>query len=415
MKDLEKNLKDLVEIYAELDKEEYVYKNRQTITAEQKQTIEANLIAQFSHYLSQDGLEEAAIDIHQEELRIMFDSDKLPVSSPEIKWLESTLNEGSIDNYTCFKLVELCASDLKNPKKSFTTKGIETYDSLDSLIESLVKARRHSKTLTQRALLDGVIQMLTQAKEYDITATKVNSNWAQSLIKKIPYITSVYCVSFCIEEIALVYAVSLTLSMGGRLMKRSDSAICKMIGEKIQVFSSVIAEAVTAFLARLIELNIFVLRNVLSLGFNVHGLLAGPSAEPIPSSPSACTTLALRPQALLGGVEFNSFELKIVALSLEHRIQRLGHQWFLEWRLGGQKKNVIQDALKQLVQLDQEDSDRDVKLAKAERILTRLASNKTINIPASKTTLAIEQARETLKTLRESQAAEEEKQLLLCY
>lgn len=425
MMDFEHCLKILVAQYAYFEEKNFVYQNKKTIDIKEKQEIEASLIALIIQSLLQDGIEETAVDINLKKLRLLFHPDKYPLSSPEIKWLEFTLSDGKVDG-TCFKLVDACASNLKKPK-STNTGNFRNITTIDELIVKLERNKELAQTFTQRALIDSVLAMLKTANQYnDYTTNNVTALWAQRLTQLMPYITTGYCIGFFLEELALLYAVTYAVSKSGQWLERSNAWRLQRIGQFMQIFSNSISDAIKALLARLVELNIFVVQGTfnasIDVGSSIYKLLAAPA--PIPKQTSineqsqslvlAEVPVILSPQDLFGGKHFNTLELKLVAINLEEQAKQLELQWFADWRLGSQKNAAIQRALRNLMRIDVAKVDTETKLTKAEKILEKLASNEVINVTGSKTNHAIKRAQETLRMLLIPNTQEERKQFAIC-
>ena len=400
LQELRKKLCALVETYAYFDRNEKIYKDKNPLTTSEKQRIEADLIGLFSYYLSQDGPQEKAIKVRRNQLYKIFHSDKGENRTADIEWINSHLGQDS-----CFKLVRQCLSKTKP--------GYLEFSSVDVLIKCLEEELNKTKTLTltKQALLTGMIAMLKEAQAFGhSTNTRMNPNWMRKLIIMMPCISSVFCLNFCVNELALAYALVFALSRGGDLLKKSDLNFCKLVGQKMQDFSYAISEAVTAFVARLITLNIYVVRNIFNItidsGAYIYGLLTNSPSDSPP---------VLRPEDLPGGNTFSSLELKLIAFPLEYRVHRLELQWLGSFRLGSQKKEILQKAIRDLLKLDKQELSMEEKLQLAKKIITQLVKNKVVN--ASSTHKSIEEAKETLKSLARPSLmpASGEETALVCY
>ncbi|KTD07161.1 hypothetical protein [Legionella jamestowniensis] len=416
--DFEAHLKQLIADYADYDRERFTYENKATITFEIKQKIEAGLIALICQYLSQDGLTAEAIRSHTKKLHLLFHPDRYPVSSPQNKWLQSTLSSGVIKEAVCFNLVALCEKKLTNPEApEFHYGNILTMEALKARIK---RDRENAKTYTQRALLDSILAMLTSAEAYnDQLNNNISIIWAQRLTQLMPYLTTGYCLSFFIEELALLYAVTYTLSKGGRLLEQSSLSQGQTIGRIMRVFGETIFTAVTTLVARLTELNIFMVRGAINLGIDASGgiykLLAAPVADGMnsPQPGDQSKALILAPQDLFGGMRFKTFELKILAMSLEQKSRQLQDQWFLDWRAGNYKNETIKKALRKLRVIDRSNLSVPEKLEKAAAIIALLESNKRVNVKGSRTEKTITMAKTLLELLRNSDAQEIQNRLAI--
>ncbi|ASQ45453.1 hypothetical protein [Legionella clemsonensis] len=415
--DFEECLKQLIAEYTDYDEERFIYKDKTTITFETKQKIEASLIALICQYLSQDGLTAEAIHPYTKKLQLLFHPDKYPVSSPQNKWLQNTLSAEGIKDATCFNLVILCEKKLTDPEApEFHYGEILT---MEALIAQIKKDRENAKTYTQRALLDSILAMLTSAEAYNNQLNTISIIWAQRLTQLMPYLTTGYCLSFFIEELALLYAVTFTLSKGGRWLEQSSFSQGQTIGRIMRVFGETIFTAVTALVARLTELNIFMVRGAINLGIDagsgIYKLLTASAVEGTSSSHSTnqSKALILAPQDLLGGIRFKTFELKILAMSFEQKAKQLQSQWFLEWRAGSYKNVTIRKTLRKLREIDRSNLSVPEKLEKAAEIITALENNKKVNVKGSGTEKTINIAKTLLERLRDSNGEEIQSQLAI--
>ncbi|KTC84158.1 hypothetical protein Lbru_1519 [Legionella brunensis] len=413
--DFDMHLKELIGQYADFEQENFIYKDKKNITLEDKQKIEASLIALICQYLSQDGLTPEAINPHTKKLQLLFHPDKYPVSTPESKWLQYTLSSGITEQGTCFHLVKLCEKKLTTPEDpDFHFQNILT---MEALIARVKRDIELATTHTQRALLESVLVMLTSAEGYN---NQINDNisivWAQRITQLMPYLTTGYCVSFFLEELALLYAVTFTLSRGGQWLEQSSSTRCQTVGHMMRVFGTTIFNAVTALIARLTELNIFMVQGAINLsidaGDGIYRLLT--VSQPSTKTTTENKALILAPQDLFGGIRFKTFELKVIAMSLELKSKQLDSQWLSGWRLGSQKNAAIKEALRALRRLDKRDLDVTTKLEEAEKIIKSLVDNKLINVKGSGTHKAIEVAQTTLRLIHNPNSSEEQKQLTIC-
>ncbi|CEK11205.1 hypothetical protein [Legionella hackeliae] len=411
--DFEKHLKLLIAEYADYDEAHFVYKNKTEITSEAKQKIEASLIALICQYLSQDGLTPENIRSHAKKLQLLFHPDKYPVSMPQSKWLQKTLSVDPVKMATCFHLVNMCEKKLTDPEApEFHFGNILT---MDALIARVKQDRDRAPTYTQRALLESILAMLTSAEDYN---KQMNGNisiiWAKRISQLMPYLTTGYCLSFFLEELALLYAVTFTLSKGGSWLEKSSSTQGQTIGCMMRMFSEAIFGAVTALIARLTELNIFMVRGAINLsidaGSGVYNLL---TAAPANTGEATNQNLALivAPQDLFGGIRFKTFELKVLAMSLELKSKQLEEQWFSGYRAGSYKNAAIKKTLRALLRIDKTDLPVNEKLEKAAEILKTLENNKYVNVIGSDSHNTINIAKTTLDILQNPNAEETKSQL----
>ncbi|KTD16431.1 hypothetical protein [Legionella jordanis] len=405
----EEELKPLIAAYADFDSQLFVYQEKKTMTFAERQKVEASFIALVCQYLSQDGLDEKCIEYYMKELEKLLHPDRFPLASPEIKWLQVILSADVFDPSSCLNLAKLCEAKLKNPEApEFHLEHIAT---MDALIFRLRQDRKLAKTLTERALLDSVLSMLKSADQYNSQLnSRISLIWAQKISQLMPYLTTGYCLSLFLKELALLYAVTYTLTRGGRWIEHSHSNGIQMIGQTMRVFGEAIFSAVTALVARLTELNIFVAKGAVNLSVDASdGLyrILACQTQPTQMLTEDAKSLALAPQDLFGGLRFETFQLKLIAAILEEQSGRLEKQWFYDWRLGSKKNAAIKKALQGLQLVDKSGLEENIKLQQARSIIQTLADNRKINVYGSDTAKAISNARNTLKLLLEPSVAQE--------
>lgn len=414
----EEELKILVASYADFDQSLFIYKDKKELTVGEKQKLEASFMALVCQYVSQEGLSEEKMTPYVQELATLFHPDRYPLSSAENKWLEGVLSPELGEHDTCFNLIKLCETKLKHPElPQFHFENIST---IEALMARLKRDKRYATTYTERALLESVLAMLRSADHYNNQLnSRISLIWAQRITQLMPYLTTGYCVTLFLKELALLYAVTYTLTRGGRWIEQSSPNRLQMIGQAMRMFGETIFGAVTALIARLTELNIFMARGALNLsidaGDGLYRLLIASPVQPSEMLSNDAKALALAPQDLFGGLRFRTFELKLISMSLEEKSKRLKGQWFLDWRLGGKKNTAIRDTLRALQRLDKSDIDVSLKLQEASKIIKHLADNKLVNVKGSDSYKAITSSEATLKILDKSNlASQEEKYIAPC-
>lgn len=181
MIDFEERLVALVRKYAVYDSERGYYCEKAALDLSQRQQIEASLIALFSHYLAQNGLEAGNIKKNSAQLSKYFHPDKFPSLpkniSAEVQWLEDVLSE---NQYECgfIKLSEdprlLQFDDLK--------KIINNSDAVISYSGKLFYADQK----TQKA---AEIERVDRPDDLDELLTKCQDNYTLATAKELKLIT----------------------------------------------------------------------------------------------------------------------------------------------------------------------------------------------------------------------------------
>jgi hypothetical protein len=425
MINLVERLKETVQIYAILDEDTKTYRDKGHVN---HQAVEAHLTTIFSEYLTQGGLEPDIVDGYCRKLRFIFHPDKYASASPETKWLMDTLGaadplktsdaQTEVDGATlgdkrtvCFNLISLCAETIKNPPPVDIGSRSDIFEDCDtvlSFIEALTRRRSEATTFTQRAIIDSIISMLQSAQNYrTTTSTTITPGFMQKLMRGMPYITTGVCMGLYIKELSLLYAVLGSISIGGGILRRTDSHFLRFVGQKMQEYSKAIMCATSVLMTLVVRANIGAFYIGIEASAKLYNAIVAKTIS-TPSSSSGmshretsepCTTLALAPQDLLGGMKFETLPLKFSARTLELYQRRLEQQYLPGWRAGAIKKDVITAVLIRLQEIDQSDRSLEEKLIEAEKVTAELAKNKYVNVPGSHAAEAISITRKIIDFL----------------
>lgn len=409
MMDFKAELRELIKEYADFDENAKEYKTRGEITDVQKQKIEASFITLVSQYLSQGGVAEEPIRKHGKALALQFHPDKYSsiTTWPESQWIQYIMSSGDTVKGVCFNLI--VTSEKKLIKPETPEFHFDDITNIQILIVRLQEERKQAQTYTQRALLDSIIVMLTSAEKYNAQMhEKVPMVWAERLAQSMPYLTSGYCASFFLKEVVMFYAVTYFLSKGGQLAENSTHF--KKLGSLMRFFSDTISTATTALLARLVELNIFVVQGTINLSIDTstsfYKLLTSTASINTPNEPKA---MVLEPVNLFSGPVFKTVELKLLSIIFEKKEASLQKQWLSSMRTGSKKLAEIKKIINGLQRIDLSEIDLRTKFNLAEKIINRVAKNKKVNAEGSATNKTINMALIFLQTLRESALSKEQK------
>lgn len=378
------SLKEIISLYADFDPLTASYQERKPIGPSERQKIETQLTAFFSQFMVKNGVEHSKIDSQYKALRLLFHSDKIHPNTSETYWLEHVMSEGSMRG-VCFKLVQTCMNKLKNPVPAANYRNIRD---MDELLTKLKRQERRATTFTQKAMINSTIQMISSVKSHHRTIEQGERGWLQTSISTMPYITSGFCLGLYIEELALLFALTYALSKGGQWLEKSSSAQWEYVGHEMRSFSDMLYNASAALITYFIRLNFLAIDGIYYLGTQTCSHLY--QAILPPPEPNDCTTLALPHQHLLGGDFYQTFELKILALSLERYREQQQAQWFASIRHGAFKSSKIQCALNELKKIDEAELEPEEKLLLAKPILEELSKNPRLNVKGSHAAAAIE-------------------------
>lgn len=388
MKELMKRLKALVEEYAIYSADDNAYHDKRPLSKQEKQKIDASLISLFSHFLVQEGADARNLDGQANQLKKIFHPEKLQHALPEITWLESTLSNGQPDESAIFQVLIFCVNSLKNTSDEAKPKYAQ-FQVMEELISSLEKQRETALTMTQRALIDSLLSLLNSVGDYHSLVGEKKIPWLTAFMHSMPYISSSICIGFFANELGLLFGATYLISKGGKWLERSSKGRWEILGQQMQAISSVLLLAGTTLMARMVELNFFLLKNVSYVGIeashSIYSLMAAPpkkvlATAPVDSSVSysqnTCTDLILMPQDLLGGKRFSHLEMKFIAKPLEDYKEVQQTQWFANMRTGSTKNSLLQNAVLQLQLIDNNSQALPDKLRQTLIVLNRLQAHR---------------------------------------
>ncbi|KTC95792.1 hypothetical protein [Legionella erythra] len=370
MKNFDEELTNLVKTFADYDNN--AYHSKKTTSPQQ---VEAQAVALFTQYMTQDGFEPDAINKHYKTLARWFHTDKLHSETAEKKWLNAVLSTPE-SNGGAFKVIGYVREKLLKPKEK---KGNYFADvsSMEDLLDQLKAEKEGAATRTQRALMQSIIDVLESARGYHDTVSSDNPLWLQGVLHSLPYISGGICVGFYVKELALLYASIYLISASGQWLHGSSKTRWQVLGKQMQSFSVTLENAVMALLGSLVNLNYTALYQIRHIGaglgnvlyyYLVPAIAEKPAMEkteekksPVSEqnalmlqlTPSSTAEKTLAPQHLLGGAEFSTLEGKLVALPLEEYKKKQQRQYFSTWRLGDTKGKVLAEAITALQRLDE--------------------------------------------------------------
>ncbi|STX28241.1 Uncharacterised protein [Legionella beliardensis] len=384
MNSLNQSLADVIKTYTDYDFSNQSYHIKQ-LTAEEKQKIEVQLITIFSQFLTEKGVQDEQINHQRRILLALFHPDKSPYFSPEVRWLECALSNGADNGGFCFRLIDNCADELKQPASTeedfvFESKTFNTFY-IDDLIARLEKKRELAKTLTQRALIDSTITLLQKIKCCQTMTDSIDPSWLKIFLSSLPYMTSGFCIGLYLEELSLLYAALYVVAQSGSWLKKSDVKILQYLGNVAYEFSRAISNAATTLTFYFISMNFAAINTTYYLGIEacskVYQLIDSVISSKATTNPANAhsQSLILAPQYFLPGkFIFETLELKLMALKLEQYQEQQKQQYFASWRKGCKKSKLIEQALQQFKEIDVKSLPTEQKLAEAEVIINRLAS-----------------------------------------
>ncbi|MFC7781822.1 hypothetical protein [Legionella taurinensis] len=421
MKNFDDELNALVKNFADYDTTAYRSKPNLSL-----QEVEAQAIALFSQYLTQDGFAPTSINKHYKTLARWFHTDKLVNETAEKKWLNAVLSTPENDG-GAFKLVGYVREQLINMKQEKKGDYFAHVSNMDELLTQLKEDKERATTRTQRALMQSIIDVLESARGYHATVSSKNPLWIKGLLHSLPYISGGICVGFYVKELALLYASIYLISSGGQWLERSNSTRWQMLGKQMKSFGVSLENAVLALLGSLVSLNYTAMHHIRYLSAGLGGALYRylvPAIEEKPgmkekteekstpvakedvwSQPGQLTVPSssgqqsgLGPQHLLGGAEFSTLEGKLVALPLEEYKRKQKQQYFSTWRMGDAKSKVLAEAVTELQHLDKALASTE-KFEKIESHLKKVANHPLFRVESSQSAKALAMALQLARQL----------------
>ncbi|MGQ3890425.1 hypothetical protein [Legionella sp. CNM-4043-24] len=401
MVNLEQNIKKIVALFATPDPSTGLYPTWQErpLSDETRQQIEAHLTTLFSQYLAQDGTKEEQINKRRKELIIHFHPDKIKLRDPETHWLEQAMSQGNFGGH-CSSLAGICADAIKQESKQFN--AYENISNMEEFRELLKRRLAEATTLTQKAVIKHMLDILDSAEKHDPRTKEVDQDWLKKTLRTLPYITSGVCISLYITELALLYSLTYSISLGSRWMAKSSSHRWQAIAYHTNKMSTGIAQASTMLISMFIKLNFFAFDSAYHYGTVACSAIYNALTEkyPAPSGAAASSSsfsesspaMAFSPVHLLGGRAFQSLELKMLSGNLEAWQEQQKMQWLSTMRKGEYKRQRIDIVLTQLQMIDQSPSAMDVKLQQSKDILRSLLDDSRVAKPYSRAHLAVASA-----------------------
>ncbi|MGQ3888195.1 hypothetical protein ACQUW5_04065 [Legionella sp. CNM-1927-20] len=379
MNSLKQSLTDIVSAYTQYDLSTKSYHSKQ-LSAAELQKLEVQLITLFSQFLTTEGVEENEINKQHKILRGLFHPDKLVIAAPEIQWLEHSLSAGA-NNGICFKLIDSCAEELKQPKINkedfiFSEDDLGSLH-IDELIRQLKQIRKQAVTLTQQALINSTITLLQNIKRFQSTTEQFEPGWLKTILDSLPYITSGFCIGLYLKELSLLYAILCLIAKGGSWLQKGDIRGWRALGEMTREVSGVISNAATTLMLYFISMNFSAMNTAYYIGFEacskIFQLIGLSETRQIPSAYVNSQALILPQHFLPGKFNFETLELKLITLKLEQYQDQQKQQYFASWRRGCKKSSLIERVFQQLKLIDLKPISVSEKLIEANTIINNLA------------------------------------------
>jgi hypothetical protein len=322
MEHLESSLNDVVEIYAELDPQTNSYQSLKPVNDQVRQKTRSFLIIIINEFLSPEGIRTETIETQSAALHTFFDT-----TSPAVLWLEQVLSEGRMDG-ACHQLIKDCTAELLHLKqeKVVPTQSYQKVKDMEGFLTTLKQQQPYASTVTQRALTKSLISMLESISSFKHTTDEAAQGWLNQVLKSLPYITSGLGMGLFIQELALIYGLTYSVSLGAKWLEKSSSERWKTVAQATQTYSRAVQEVSNSLVCYFVKANF--------MAFD--------------------------------GAYLNDYQSK----------QKT--QWFSGLRQGSYKSGQMQKAVKKLLEIDDTDASNEEKIAQAKEVLDTLVADKGI-------------------------------------
>lgn len=340
-----------------------------------QQALEYEVMSIFTGFLAENGKEIAQIKVNYKQLCRVLHPDHLMNANPELLVIEAVLSRGE-NNGALFRLLGNCYDKLKDPGQQYSSYA--DIHSIDELLFRLQENKDKAQTLTGRALIENLSFLIEKARDFHQTTEAVDSAWLRGALRSLPYFTGGFCLSFFIEELALIYALTFLMAKGGFWIGTSKQADWQCLGAQVASFGLSLGSATTALVSRTMGFNFYLLTSIGSLSTQLYDQLTGAQS--------------LQPQNLLGGEQFKTLELKLISYPLEEYCFQQSRQYFAALRYGSTKRALIVDALQAILLVDKGDEVLFTKLVRVRAILDGLCKFPLLVIPGSQSKRAFDAA-----------------------
>lgn len=395
---IEKELKELVRIYAGTDKDKKL--DKETLLR-----LDRDLTRVFNQQLLASGPDEQQITKHYRKLSLKFHPDRSLSFSPEVIWIEQKLSEGG-NKEACFKSLKASYEKLTNPDqfKEMTFADIRTKEDCKQWLENL---KKQSGTYTSRSLYESLIDLLEHSSGFFDDAGQIKPKGIRALVKSMPMIFATYGAFIFAEELLAVYGIYFILLKGGQYLEKSASLELKQIGRALQEISSISSTVTTTIMVRLLEMSFWISRQGLQMGLQIGSALLSPMVTTSPDyfetqfnpQGTLCRDLILASQNKSEGIQFKTPELKVISAPLEVYKELNSQQFFVGWRSGNEKRKAVDAFLFRMRVLDESPDPLEIKLQAAQKALDVI--KKDDEIYNSVTAKAVDRAEQVITLLKE--------------
>lgn len=398
---IETELRALVSFYTPFNAEE----GRYTITIERSKLIQldASFIKWINQKLLADGPIKTQIEKNYKKLMMHFHPDRLSYFTPETHWLEAQLSEGK-NNGVCFKTLSCCYEKLTQPAK-FKEIEFSGINSKEDCKRWLEKLKSRSSTYSNRSLCDSLINLLDESSHYFDSTGTIKPSALKILVQFIPTIIASYGASLLIEELLAIYAIYFVILKGTERLEKSDFTELHKVGLFMQNYTSITAMMTTTLLIRILEMLFWTSRQCWSLTLQISSTLFTPLiashknniSKEVPIE-AICNELELVAEDQSKGMMFDTPELKIIAAPFEKYLTLNTQQFFGGWRVGHEKRKLIDNFLFQLRVLDKLPRGLDDKYTEVTKELETIKADK--NLYNGKTAEVVTYAEHILSLLK---------------
>ena len=405
---IETELVALVVFYSGLDKETNRYTTQ--LGKDDLLRLDANFVKWVNHQLLSDGAKKYQLERNYRKLSNYFHSDKAAKYSPEITWLENQLSAGKNDG-TCFKTLTFCYEKLTQPTKfkEIEFSGINSIDDCKKWLETL---KSKSSTYSSRTLCDSLIDLLDQSNSFFDATGAIKPKGLKALVSFIPVLIASFSTVIVVEELFAIFALYFVVLKGGQKLSKSDYRELKQIGETMQEYSTITALTTTTLLVRVLEMIFWASRHCLTMSLSIGSSILAPLLTSTPTAKAnesdtaaeVCRDLALAGKNATPGRKFSTPELKVIAAPFEKYLGLNAQQFFANWRVGGEKRLMVEAFLFHLEVFDRLPISLDVKLNEVQKELNKLRNNE--EVYTKKTAEAVDYAQNVIDILQSPSSTE---------
>lgn len=346
-------------------------------------SLEADFIKWINQKLVADGVIKLNLQKNYKKLIMYFHPNRSSYYSVDIIWLEHQLSEGK-NNGACFKTLSACYEKLTQPAKfkEIEFSGINSKEDCRLWLEKL---RDRSTKSSNQNLCNSLIGLLDESSSYFDSTGTIKPNALKTLIQFIPATIASFGTVWVMEELFAIYAIYFVILKAGRRLERSDYSELQTVGHLMEEYTTITAMTTTTIIVRVLEMLFWASRHCLTLSLQISSTLFTPLIAASPEVDKEkidvvelCKDLILAGEHQQPGMKFDIPELKIIAAPFEKYLTLNTQQSFGDWRVGKEKRTMINAFLFHLRVIDQLPGSLDTKYTKIRNELAKIKKNKDV-------------------------------------